>query len=56
MRKDRGLAATCDGQAAVEYLLALAGLFLAMAGTVALFRGQIGEYLDALFGVIGFPL
>ncbi len=44
------------GQTAVEYLLALSAVFLALVGVAALFGRQIQGYWGALLGAIGFPL
>jgi hypothetical protein len=44
-----------SGQAAVEYLLALAALFIAFSGTAILFSKQVNHYLSLLFDLIVLP-
>ena len=43
------------GQAAVEYLLTLTGVFIAFAGVAVLFSKQVDHYLSALFDMIVLP-
>lgn len=43
------------GQAAVEYLLTLSGVFIAFAGVAVLFSKQVDHYLSTLFAMIVLP-
>ena len=43
------------GQAAVEYLLTLTGVFIAFAGVSILFSKQVDHYLSILFNLIVLP-
>jgi hypothetical protein len=44
-----------SGQAAVEYLLTLAVVFISFAGVSILFANQVKHYLSLLFEVIVLP-
>ena len=43
------------GQAAVEYLLTLSGVFIAFVGVAILFSKQVDHYLSTLFTMIVLP-
>ncbi|HVZ80580.1 MAG TPA: hypothetical protein VHE12_07250 [bacterium] len=44
-----------QGQAAVEYLLILSGVFIAFAGVAVLFSKQVDQFLSILFNMIVLP-
>ena len=55
MLNKRGSKLGETGQASVEYLLTLAAVFAALAGTAFLFSTQVNRYLSFLFDLIILP-
>jgi hypothetical protein len=55
MPEKRRIKISASGQAALEYLLTLAAVFIAFAGTSILFSNQINRYLALLFGILQLP-